>query len=192
KTISSGNPLDKRRAGILLHPVSLPGSQRNGDLGSNAYWFVDFLAHSGMTVWQTLPLGPTHEDGSPYQCQSAHAGNPLLISLEALTKKGWLENNANPSDREAPEYRAQCLCAAHEGFRQRAGKEDREAYERFLGEHAAWLDDYALFHVLKNVHHGKAWQDWAAPLRDRNPEALTEARKRFTLEIEQCRFEQFL
>ena len=70
-------PLDRRRAGVLLHITSLPG----GDLGPGAHAFVDFLADAGCSVWQVLPLVPVHEDeGSPYNSLSAMAGNPLLIS----------------------------------------------------------------------------------------------------------------
>ena len=86
--------LDRRRAGILLHITSLPGGRHNGDLGSDAYRFVDFLVVAGITVWQTLPVNPTHSDGSPYQCLSAAAGNPLLINLEALLDQGWLSKDA--------------------------------------------------------------------------------------------------
>ena len=72
--------LKQRRAGVLLHITSLP----KGDMGHDAFKFVDFLSRVGATVWQTLPLNMTHADGSPYQCLSAHAGNPDLISLEKL------------------------------------------------------------------------------------------------------------
>jgi len=67
-----------RTAGVLLHISSLP----SGDLGKDAYHFVDFLATTGVAVWQTLPINMPHADNSPYQCLSAHAGNPAFISLE--------------------------------------------------------------------------------------------------------------
>src|ERR1700676_3575544 len=73
-----------RSSGILLHPTSLPGPFGIGDLGPQAVRFADFLAESGQTLWQVLPLGPTGYGDSPYQCFSALAGNPLLISLEDL------------------------------------------------------------------------------------------------------------
>ena len=65
-----------RCAGILLHPTSLPGPLSNGDIGHEAYRFIEFLHASGFKVWQILPLGATHDDKSPYQCLSSHAGNP--------------------------------------------------------------------------------------------------------------------
>ena len=82
--------LAQRRTGILLHPTSLPSANEHGDLGHDAYRFIEFLAASGVTVWQVLPLGPTHADGSPYQCLSVHAGNPQLICLDWLVDRGWL------------------------------------------------------------------------------------------------------
>lgn len=71
-----------RTSGILLHPISLPGPYGIGDMGSEAQRFVDFLADAGQGLWQVLPLGPTGYGDSPYQCLSAFAGNPLLISPE--------------------------------------------------------------------------------------------------------------
>lgn len=94
----------KRRAGILLHPTSLPGTPGNGDLGEHAYRFVDFLANTGISLWQMLPLGPPHEDLSPYQCQSVHAANPLLISLDRLVDKGWLSQDSSPTTQSELEY----------------------------------------------------------------------------------------
>jgi len=88
---------NKRRAGILLHPTSLPGTHGNGDLGTDAYRFVDFLADCDVSLWQMLPLGAPHEDLSPYQCQSVHAANPLLINLERLVEKGWLTSATEES-----------------------------------------------------------------------------------------------
>jgi len=84
------NPLTQRRAGVLLHPTSLPGDREHGDLGENARRFIDFLQTAGLSIWQMLPLGPTHADGSPYQCLSVHAGNPALISLDDLMTADWL------------------------------------------------------------------------------------------------------
>src|SRR5882724_788243 len=80
-----------RSSGILLHPTSLPGRYGIGDLGPAAYEFLDFLAAGGQSLWQMLPLGPTGYGDSPYQCFSAFAGNPLLISLDALAAQGLLD-----------------------------------------------------------------------------------------------------
>src|SRR5262245_33185277 len=90
-----------RASGILLHPTSLPGRFGIGDLGAAAYEFVDFLEETGQGLWQILPLGPTGYGDSPYSCLSAFAGNPLLISLEALLAEGLLGQNDLD---DAPEF----------------------------------------------------------------------------------------
>ena len=79
-----------RAGGILLHPTSLPGRYGIGDLGPQAFRFVDWLASTGSKLWQVLPLGPTGYGDSPYQCFSAFAGNPYLISFDALIEDGLL------------------------------------------------------------------------------------------------------
>ncbi len=105
---------NQRRGGILLHPTSLPGSPGNGDLGEHAYRFIDFLADCNISIWQMLPLGPPHEDLSPYQCQSVHAANPLLINLEFLVEKAWLSKDSSPiSDHE---LQAELICLIKAGW----------------------------------------------------------------------------
>ncbi|MEW8317084.1 MAG: 4-alpha-glucanotransferase [Candidatus Thiodiazotropha sp.] len=178
--------LTRRRAGILLHITSLPGPGEAGELGSDAYRFVDFLVSTGMSVWQILPIGPTMHDNSPYQSSSVYAGNPRLISLELPLQKGWLE--------AMPEYKGSMsdpIKLAWEGFKDRADEADRDAYQRFVAEQKHWLEDYALFQALRN-RDGGCWWEWHPTLRDREPQAVAETRARFTEAIEEIRFEQFL
>src|SRR4029078_11372174 len=93
-----------RRSGVLLHPTSMPGRFGIGDLGKEAYHFIDFLVETGQSLWQVLPLGPTGYGDSPYQSFSAFAGNPLLISLDSLVDQGLLA----PGDLErAPDFAAE-------------------------------------------------------------------------------------
>src|SRR5262245_11044666 len=94
-----------RASGILLHPTSLPGRFGIGDLGSAAYEFVDFLEATGQSLWQVLPLGPTGYGDSPYQCFSAFAGNPMLVSLEFLLEDGLLEESDLANAPEFPDDR---------------------------------------------------------------------------------------
>src|SRR5512145_2166851 len=82
----SHTKLFSRAGGVLLHPSSLPGPYGIGDLGPQAYGFVNWLASTGCKLWQVLPLGPTGYGDSPYQCFSAFAGNPYLISLDLLVE----------------------------------------------------------------------------------------------------------
>ncbi|MEE9396519.1 MAG: 4-alpha-glucanotransferase [Methylococcales bacterium] len=189
---SSLSVLDRRRAGVLLHITSLPSSIGNGDLGHEAYRFIEFLAKNGVTVWQTLPLGPTHEDGSPYQCLSAHAGNPLLISLEWLVDQGWLQQPEEPLPWKSMAYRRCCLVCAYEGFIEKADSEQKQTYQEFCKNHAEWLNDFALFIALRQSFENRCWMDWPTPLRDRHPDAIHEAIQYFNSAIEQVKFEQFV
>ncbi len=184
--------LDRRRAGVLLHITSLPGGLHNGDLGADAYRFVDFLAAAGVTVWQTLPVNPTHGDGSPYQCLSAAAGNPLLINLEALVDEGWLSKEHLLLATGSPlECRLQCLREAYEGF-SRSALKGSEGYLQFIEEAAAWLPDFALYMALKSEQGGRSWETWPRALRGREASALEAARARLHLEIAQVEFEQYV
>jgi 4-alpha-glucanotransferase len=165
---------------VLLHLSSLPG----GDLGADAVRFVDFLAETGLTVWQMLPLGPTHDEGSPYRALSAHAGDPRFISLALLVEWGWLDS----PDGERPAR----LREAYDNFRRRAAPEAHAAFESFVRASQAWLEDYALFMALRRAHEGRPWWEWEREWRDRRPAGLAAARQRFAAEIEFVRFEQFL
>lgn len=188
------NFFNRRRAGILLHPTSLPGTPGNGDLGEHAYRFVDFLADSGLTIWQMLPVNPPHGDLSPYQCQSSHAANPQLISLDRLVGQGWLTEDTSPPMelREAIPYRHARLKDAYAGFVQKASHAERDAYAEFIATHAHWLEDYALFRALKEEYQDHPWWEWPAAYRDRDPKALAEVQMKLVARIEQTRFEQFV
>jgi 4-alpha-glucanotransferase len=183
--------LTRRRAGILLHITSLPGPGIVGDLGSNAYRFVDFLASAGITVWQILPIGPTMHDNSPYQSSSMYAGNPRMISLEMLLEKDWLKETPEISGKLSDEAKEYCINLAWEGFKERASKADQAELQRFTSEQGWWLEDYALFQAL-GTEEKRCWWDWPQSLRDRKPQALAMARGRLKGLIEISKFQQYL
>ena len=200
---------EKRRAGVLLHLTSLPSTLGNGTMGKQAYRFVDFLRECGLSVWQVLPIHPPqnvpvgtpHRDFlSPYQPQSVHAGNPMLIDLEKLINKGWLPRKSLSSfniqdDKQLEqsfEYRRACLKEAYPYFSEHAPKTDHDNYQQFIKENSEWLDDYALFCALKDFNKGTCWWDWQDKgYRNYEPTALNEARKSLADSIEQYRFIQF-
>ena len=182
----------QRRAGILLHPTSLPGSPGNGDLGPDAYSFVDFLYECGVGLWQTLPLGPTHDDRSPYQCLSVHAGDFRLISLQILVDQGWLDNAELDENGDLDAQRRVRLAAAYNGFQRTAGEDDRHAFKQFVREHSRWLDDFALYESLRHAYGNIPWYQWPAAVCQRDSKALDVERKRLAGAISQVRFEQFL
>lgn len=185
--------LDRRRAGILLHITSLPGGVGNGDFGQDAYRFIDFLAEAGISVWQTLPLGQTHADGSPYQCLSVHAGNPLLINLEWLQARGWLNQTEKPESYEqASDYRYACIRAAYTGFQQDSDNAIKADYDAFVDAQSEWLDDYALYLALRQEFKEQHWLEWPESLRDRKAVALETTHKRLESTVNRVKFEQFV
>ena len=188
------SPLNRRRAGILLHPTSLPGPGPHGDLGRDAHAFVDLLAEAGVTVWQMLPLGPTHEDGSPYQCLSAHAGDTRLVNLAELVSVGWLDEPPAPPAGSAAyrQFHDDALRRTRAGFLAQAGAQDRDDYAQFCAKHADWLDDYVLFVALRKEHGGRPWWQWESDLRGRAASAVSAARSRLDEVLEQLCFEQYL
>jgi len=191
-----------RSSGILLHPTSLPGPYGIGDLGPAAYRWVDFLHESGCKLWQVLPLGPTGYGDSPYQCFSAFAGNPYLISPEILLGENLLlpEDLSNlpafPKDQvdygEIFVWKPGLLDTAYLHFEQNRSDDLRSEFSTFVNENASWLDDYTLFMALKDSHDGAAWSTWEAGTRLRNPEALSAAKRRLSVEISRHAFRQWL
>jgi 4-alpha-glucanotransferase len=185
-------PLTRRRSGVLLHPTSLPGGVGCGDFGADAYRFVDFLAASGISVWQMLPLVPTHGDLSPYQGLSVHAGNPLLISLSRLQEWGWLKGVIATDPEDFIQYRRCKLQAAYQGFVLHADGAAKAEFSHFVAEHAAWLDDYALFQAIRQAQGNRHWLEWPAELRDHDAAALAKVGEALKEAVNYVRFEQFI
>ncbi len=192
----------ERSSGILLHPTSLPGSYGIGDLGPAAYRWVDFLSDSGCKLWQVLPLGPTGYGDSPYQCFSAFAGNPYLISPEILVNDHLLlqedlkELPVFPKDSvdygEIFSWKPGLLDIAYLHFEQGGSDVLRAEFTTFCNENSLWLDDYALFMALKDSHDGSSWGTWEPAIRLRKPEAIVVARKKLAGEISRHAFRQWL
>jgi 4-alpha-glucanotransferase len=191
----------KRASGILLHPTSLPGPYGVGDLGPAAYVWLDWLAGADCKLWQVLPLGPTGYGDSPYQCFSAFAGNPYLVSPDILLEQGLL-SRTDLSDMPAWNeqrvdfgrlylWKPALLEKAFRRFSADRGPVQVE-FEAFCTENAAWLDDYALFMALKETHGGGSWGDWPEPLRLRDPAALAGARASLSSSVLRFSFYQFL
>lgn len=191
----------ERASGILLHPTSLPGRFGIGEFNDEAYRFVDALAEMGQKLWQVLPLGPTGYGDSPYQCFSAFAGNPLLISLEHLARENalaWDELKAAPDFPahrveygDVIEFKLDQLHRSYIHFLQYAPTAQHDEFEAFCATHAAWLDDYALFMALKNAHGGDAWNTWQDDIARRTPTALTRFRNSLADEIQEQKYYQF-
>ncbi len=190
-----------RAAGVLLHPTSLPSPYGIGDLGESAYRFVEFLAESGQTLWQILPLGPTGYGDSPYASFSAFAGNPLLLNLAWMVAEGDVAAKDLEQAAVFPEdhvdfgpvitYKMAVLHRAARTFRKRGDAARHESFDAFCAENADWLDDYALFMALKDAHGGAVWNTWEWELASRNPEALASWRERLDEAVFAYRYFQY-
>ena len=190
-----------RSSGVLMHPTSLPGRFGIGELGPEAFAFVDFLESAGQKLWQVLPLNPTGYGDSPFQCFSASAGNPLLISLEKLQESGTLE----AADlRDVPQcsedkvdfgavirWKIPLLKKAAGQFLKSADARDRSDFENFCGDNAAWLDDFALFMAHKDLDSKSIWNEWPTGMAARQPDEMHEWRGRHDGEIQANKYWQF-
>lgn len=176
------NVFNRRRSGALLHITSLP----SGKMGTDAYRFVDFLHQSGMTLWQMLPLGPTHGDQSPYQCLSAHAGNNTLICFDQIRAQSWASLDPLETDIQT------LTSAAYPQFERQASDELKAKFTAFCQAHAEWLEDYILFCEIRELHQNKAWFDWPQPFRQRDSFALNKVKSEQQLALNIRRFEQFI
>ena len=185
-----------------MHPTSLPGPFGIGDLGDEAYRFADFLKKSDQALWQVLPLGPTGYGDSPYACYSAFAGNTLLISPERLLRQGFLTDSdladapALPDQRidfaAVHSFKEALLTTAYRRFKQTHDPDTDADFRSFCAKESDWLNDYALFRALKDLHGGRSWNEWEAPLVSRNEAALTSTSEKLADEIEAQKFYQYL
>src|SRR5262245_34505965 len=190
-----------RTAGILLHPTSFPGRFGIGDLGPAAFACIDGLVRARQSWWQILPLGPTAYGDSPYQCYSAFAGNPNLVSPEFLVRDGLLKE----SDLSGPQFppgrvdynaaiafKNALLDRAWQNFQGGAAPALRGPFEQFNQQEAGWLFDFAFFMALKKAQGGKSLEQCDKRYRLQDAAALTAARKELASDIGRHQFTQFL
>jgi 4-alpha-glucanotransferase len=179
----------ERSAGVLVHLTSLPARYGIGTLGKTAHRLATAIADAGQRWWQMLPVGPTGYRDSPYQSPSTFAGNPLLIDLEVLVEEGWLRPSELGPLAHLPQARVdfaglipaktRLLSLAARRFLRTGGD---GGYQEFVTSH--WLDEYATFAALKQLHGKRAWVDWEQGVALRDPATLARFRRRLAGPIE--------
>jgi len=192
----------KRASGIILHPSSLPGPDGIGDLGPEAYNWINFLADAGCGLWQVLPLSPTGYGDSPYQCFSAFAGNPYLVNPALLLEDGLLEF-ADLND--LPEFSVEqvdfgevipwkllVLDRAFNRFQKNPPRKLQKEYADFVLHHSFWLPEFALFMAIKEEYGGGSWENWPKPMLHHEKVALNQFSNEHELSIQKHTFRQFL
>jgi 4-alpha-glucanotransferase len=179
----------------------LPGPYGIGDLGQIAYAWVDALVRAKQTWWQILPLGPTGFSDSPYQSFSAFAGNQNMVSPDALVEDGLVSPDDLagvhfPADHvdfgSVSAFKARLLDHAWANFQTGRAPVLQPLFEAFIREQASWLNDFALYMALKNVHQGASWREWPLDLIQRKPPALAAARQELASLVRRHQFRQFL
>lgn len=192
----------KRSSGILLHPTSLPGFYGIGDIGPTAHRWIDFLSGTRCGLWQVLPIGPTGYADSPYQCFSSFAGNPFLLSPEVLLKDDLLhpddlyDHPCFPDDHvdygEVIPWKLGLLDRSFIRYQHTHSPRLKAEMDEFRSKQSVWLEDFALFMALKEAHGGEPWHTWEKPLRSREPDALSGARKQYDVAIQRQIYRQFI
>lgn len=180
-----------------MHITALPSPYGIGTLGKEAGRFADWLKKAGQKYWQVLPIGPTGYGDSPYQPFSSFAGNPLMIDLDLLVKKGWLtKEQCEQADFGAdPSYvDFEKVNATRDNLLREAYKHftDSTAFTAFTTKEAYWLDDYALFTALKAKYGGKPWTQWDEDIKMRRPEAVERCTVELADEISYIKFVQYV
>lgn len=199
----SEKKLDRRSAGILMHITSLPGPAFIGDLGPASTEFAEFLHSAKQSVWQMLPLQPTgaEQSFSPYSAASAFAGNPLLISPQILAREGWintadLKRSSSADGRvnylKAQLYKEPLLVKAWKTWKKKAPSAARIAFTEFCVKEKHWLDDYALYSVIKKQNKNLPWYKWPLALRDRDPEALEKIALKYVEDLDCMKWIQMI
>jgi 4-alpha-glucanotransferase len=192
----------KRESGVLLHISSLPSKYGIGDLGENAYSFIDMLDKNDFSIWQILPLGPLGPGNSPYQAYSAYAGDPIYISPNELVKWGLISdsdlddypklNRRKVEFEKVIENKEHLFKIAFNNFLKVGFYDLQQEYAAFLNEHSWWLNDYALFMACSNHFQNERWNQWEEPLAKRNPSAIEQYNLILSEEISFEKFKQFL
>lgn len=193
---------DSRRAGVLLHITCLPSRFGIGDLGPEAYRFVDFLGKTRMGYWQVLPLTPVNYqyECSPYNCISAFGGNKYLISPEMMVRSGYLtarDLRDMPSFAKTRvdyprviRYKDRLFAKAYERFRGGRGK--RRAYVDFCSKNDYWLSDFVIFLALKRHLADSTWAEWPRRFKYRGEKVLRKFAGEFQRDIEREKFLQYV
>lgn len=191
-----------RESGVLLHISSLPGPYGIGEIGPDAFRFIDNLAEMGQSLWQILPTGDTGSCPSPYTTVSAFANNPMFISFDALVEEGYLHKNDLNELQKYSQHkvdfnkvfpdRNKILDLVCNRFSEKTSKAEKQKFELFCTENDSWLNTYTLFLALKKMHQHKNWTKWENEHSSYHENELGEIRERFQPFIQKLKIQQFL
>ena len=191
----------KRSSGVLLHISSLPGPYGIGEIGNEAKAFVNDLAMMNQKYWQILPTNYPERHNSPYDTNSAFAQNPLLISLDGLIEDGLLSEsdlepipefiNSRVEFEKLKKWKQILLRKAATNF-SNTDNNDLTKYHEFCREQGFWLNNYAIFMVLKEMQDQTDWSYWELKYRKFNENIIDDIEFINKSEIEEIKVLQYL
>ena len=185
-----------RASGVLLHITSLPSRYGIGDLGKEAYDFIDFLKKTHQKLWQILPLNPPASGGSPYNCFSAFAGNTLLISIDKLVEDGLLKQEEVTDISKFTDIKVEfsrVIKFKNELFLKAFNRFDKstegDEHAQFIKENEYWLPDFCLYMALKKHFNNRAWNRWDTDIAFREKQAIEKYQNKL---VDKIRYQEFL
>ncbi len=190
-----------RKSGLLVHLTALPSLFGVGDMGPNAYHFIDMLEENEQSMWQILPIGVADDKGCPYSSLSAFGGYELLVSPELLCDVGLLTlddykdrpqfNEQYTDFKLVSEYKRELFLEAFKQFNSQNDPALKKRYRKFINDEKDWVHDLALFQTLSH-HYGMNWAYWPIPFKSRDLKELATFAKRFDSEVKYYKFMQFI
>ena len=155
---------------VLMHPSALPGHYGFGEIGPEAWQWLEVLGEAGVKGW-VLPQP---------------LADPMLLSLDLLRQDGMLiaKDLAMLPQFDLWEVDTPAVLEVRRAFLELAARRFidqcdasplmRGALDAFADLECAWLDDAALFYALQR-EHGQEVASWPAPIAQREPEAMDHA-----------------
>ena len=190
-----------RSSGVLIHITSLPGPYGVGEIGSHIKWFIDILAKMNQKYWQFLPTNYPENYNSPYDTNSAFAQNPMLIGLDDLIDKGLIQkedlkpvpnfSNTKVDFEKLTKWKMPILLKAVSAFL-KSGEIEFQKFEKFCSKNSFWLEDYAVFMVLKEINKNRSWANWDLPQKNLDPVHITMIKKKESERIQKIKILQYL
>lgn len=178
-----------RQSGVLLHISSLPNKYSLGTFSSEAYKFVDWLYDAGFKVWQTLPISDCGYGCSPYSARSSFAINPYFMDLTKFLSEEELNQFQFNKYGDIKEEEKKILSAIELIYSKYRNEFDISKFDK---DNKSWLDDYAIYKVIKSINNDCSWENFPEELRDRDKFAIGAFKKIFEREIDIIKFTQYI
>ncbi|MGN0961209.1 MAG: 4-alpha-glucanotransferase [Christensenellales bacterium] len=179
----------KRSSGVLLHITSLPNAYTLGTFSCEALRLIDWLEAGGFKVWQILPITDCGYKFSPYSAKSSFAINPTLIDLTEFLTETELNSFCFNKNGDVLVEENKILSAIDLIYDKYRNDFELSQFEK---ENKYWLEDYALYKVIKSLNNNCSWENFPKQLRDRNVASINSFKLEHSKELDRIKFTQFI